>query len=119
MADTDVLELPLLPKYPNYRFGATIGGSEYLFDPRWNSRDAAWYMDVREISLTPIVLGMKIVLGTYLGRRSNHKLFREGVLVAVDLDRSGLDATYDDFGTRIILQYIPVLELIRRLRSFR
>lgn len=115
----EALEIPLLPKFANYRFGVTIENHPYLFEPRWNTRDFAWYLNILEVTEEPIVYGVKVVLGTYLGRRSNHKLFRQGVLVAVDTTGEGRDATYDDFGTRVILEYIPVLELIRRLRAFR
>lgn len=113
------LELPLLPKFSNYRFGVTIETVSYLFDFRWNTRDRAWYMDVRKVNEEAIVLGAKVVLGTYLGRRSNHRLFKRGVFVVVDTDGSGLDATYDDFGTRIVISYIPIMELLFRLRKQR
>lgn len=112
-----VLEMPLLPKFPNFRFGSTIDTVPYLFDVRWNSRDEAWYMDVLESSEKPIVLGLKLVLGTYVGRRCNHALFKQGVFIVSDTSGSGRDATFDDFGTRVILMYIPIDELIRRLGS--
>lgn len=113
----DALELPLAPTFSNYRFASTIEGTPYLFDVRWNTRDAAWYMDVLEVDQTPIQHGIKLVLGAYLGRRSNHRLFLNGVFVMVDTSGARRDATYDDLGTRVILEYIPVLELIRRLRG--
>lgn len=114
-----VLEMPLLPRLGgNYRFGATIESTPYLFDVRWNSRDAAWYMDVLEASEQPIVLGIKLVLGAYLGRRSNHRLFKRGVFMMLDTSDAGRDATYDDLGERVILVYMPIDELIRRLGSY-
>lgn len=110
-----VFEMPLLPKYGNYRFAATIDTVPYLFDLRWNTRDAAWYMDVLEASGDSIVYGIKLVLGAYLGRRTNHDLFKQGVFVLVDTSRQGKDPTYDDLGTRVILTYLPINELINRL----
>jgi hypothetical protein len=130
-SDTVAIELPITPVIDGQRVGAfrvstVILGVPYIIDGRWNSRanfdpdtltwSGAWYIDILEVDLKPIVYGMKIVLGTYLGRRSNHKLFREGVLVAVDMTGGSVDATYDTLGTRVVLEYIPVKELLRRLR---
>lgn len=113
------IEIPLTPSLGSYRFGAVIETVPYLFDVRWNVRDQGWYMDVRESDETPIVLGIKLVLGVYLGRRSNHDLFRNGVLVMVDLSIQGKDAGFDDLGVRVVMQYIPVLDLIQRIQDVR
>lgn len=118
---TRALLLPILPEVSGvrvgqFRVGTTIENIQYIFDGRWNSRDAAWYLDLYEIDQTPIITGLKVVLGCYLGRRVNHRLFRDGVLVAVDLSGQHKDATFDDFGVRVVLEWIPVLELLRRLK---
>lgn len=107
-----VLILPLQPSVGNYRFSTTITDVTYIFDVRWNSRDVAWYMDVYEANLTPIIYGIKIVLGVYLGRCSRHRLFRQGVMVAVDTTSQGREATFDDLGTRVEVKYIPAEVLL-------
>jgi hypothetical protein len=112
------LEIPLVPSIGSYRFGTAIDTVPYLFDVRWNTRDQAWYLDVLETDETPIVRGVKIVLGAYLGRRSNHPLFKNGVLVASDTSGATRDATFDDLGTRVKLQYIPVLDLMQRQQDY-
>ncbi len=109
------IELPFVPSLANYRVGTTIEGTSYLFDVRYNSRTKAFYLDIRELSAKLIVAGVKVVLGAYLGRRSNHKLFRSGVLVAVDLTDRQREATLDDFGVRVVIEYIPILDLMVRL----
>lgn len=114
MSDGAVI-LPVVPSVGLYRFGTSILGSPYIFDVRWNSREFAWYMDVLEIDETPIVYGIKIVLGVFLGRRSRHKLFTQGVLIAGDSSGVDREATFDDLGTRIKLIYIPVVELMTRV----
>lgn len=113
----DILEIPLLPKFGAYRFGVTIETRPYLFEMRWNTRAPAWYMNVREVDLKPIVLGVRVVLGAYLGRRSNHRLFSRGVLVAVDTEQRGREATFDSFGSTFVMRWIPIPELILRLGS--
>ena len=112
------VEVPFVPSIGYYRFGTTLVERPYIFDVRWNSRDESWRFDVREVDETLIIAGVKIVLGAYLGRVSSHRLFKEGVFVAVDLSGQRRDATYDDLGTRVVVEYIPVLELIARLSRF-
>lgn len=111
------LEIPLTPSIGSYRFGTVIETVAYIFDVRWNVRAQAWYMDIREADETPIILGVRLVLGVYLGRRSNHDLFKNGVLIAVDLGIHGRDAGFDDLGVRVVLKYIPVLDLIQLIQD--
>lgn len=110
-----VVELPITPSVPNQRFGTTIENRSYIFDVRWNARERYWYMDVREIDETPIALGLKLVLGAFLGRAAEHPLFREGAMIAVDLTSTGTEALLDDLGTRVVVKYIPSLDLLTRI----
>lgn len=119
--------LPLRPGIPSFRFGTALNATQYVFDVRWNARahwDAvkrvyigAFYMDISEITEKLIIANVKIVLGAYLGRRSNHPLFRDGVFVAVDTTDSGREATLGDLGVRVQVAYIPVIDLLIRLGS--
>lgn len=104
--------LPFVPSIPFYEFGTTLDNVEYIFNVRWNGRDEAWYFDVNESDGTPIVRGVKVVLGGYLGRWVEHPLFREGVLVAVDLSDAGQDAGFDDFGTRVVVMRMTLDEVL-------
>lgn len=106
------LLLPFVPSIPFYRFSTTLDNVEYVFDVRWNNRDAAWYFDVSETDNTPIAQGIKVVLGTYLGRWVNHTLFRDGVIVAVDLSDAGREATLDDLGTRVQIMRLGLEEVL-------
>jgi hypothetical protein len=115
VSDSASVIVPFVGSIANYRFGTQIQGTTYIFDVYWNSRDAAWYFHVRDISETMIQAGIKIVLGAYLGRRSNDPLFRDGVFVAVDLANKGQEAGFDDLGSRVLVQYIPAEELMVRL----
>ncbi len=111
------IEIPFAPSIGEYDFTSVIGGIAYVFDVRWNARAAAWFFDVREASGIFVMRGIKIVLGCYLGRLSNHPLFANGVMVAVDLSGAEREATFDDLGRRVAIQYIPVLDLIVRLQQ--
>lgn len=119
--------IPFVPSVPNYRLATIIEDVEYLFDVRWNARDnvdpetgealGAWYFDVRESDETPIACGLKIVLGTYIGRHVNHTLFRDGVFVAVDTERTRREATLHDLGTRVQVRRYTIPEIVGGARE--
>jgi len=106
------VELPLIPSVPFYTFGVDLEDLTYLIEMRWNGRDLAWYMSIMEEDETPIRMGIKVVLGTFLGRRSVNPLFPPGLLAAVDLTGQGQDATLDDLGTRVVVYYYTAEEIL-------
>lgn len=106
------VELPLIPTEPFYTFGVDLENSTYFIEMRWNGRDGAWYMSVMKEDETPIRMGIKVVLGTFLGRRSVNPKFPPGILVAVDLTGEGRDATLDDLGTRVVVYYYTAEEIL-------
>jgi len=93
--------LPFQPSENNYRLRVPLDNVLYLFDVRWNSRDAAWYFDIREDDETEILMGIKIVLGGKLGQTSTHPFFSTRILTVIDTSREGVDARFDDLGGRI------------------
>lgn len=110
--------LPLIPSEPHYIFRTTLNDTQYSFDVRWNSRDQAWYFDMFDREGVSIVLGAKIVLGTYLGRRSTHDFFATNILVAVDESGQNRDAGFDDLGTRVNVYHLTSTELAGAIYSF-
>jgi len=109
--------LPLQPSVGTYRFRSVLQTVEYGFRMRWNSRDSSWYLDVREADQTPIALGLRVVLGAYLGRVSTHFIFRNGALVArVPHGDDRREAGFDDMGTRVQLWYFDRAEVIQEMQ---
>jgi hypothetical protein len=102
--------IPFSPSIGNYRFGCTIGSSPYLFDVVWNARDGAWYFDLLSADQTQIYTSIKIVIGTALGRLCVNPAFPSGVFEAIDLSGAGLDAGFDDLGTRVVVYYYTAAE---------
>lgn len=111
--------LPFVPSVPYYRFRTSIENVAYIFDVRWNVRDAAWYFDLLETDETPIALGVKIVLGMSLARRIKHPLFRNGTLVAIDTSGKLREPGLDDLGTRVQIRYYTVYDIIAVIHSAR
>lgn len=103
-------EVPFKPSIPDQQFSVQIGDAEYVFRALWNTRASRWFLDVSEINGTPIIRSVAIVLGTFLGRRSTHRLFSEGCLVAIDTTNQSLDAGLDDLGTRVVVRYFEAME---------
>lgn len=93
--------LPFKPSIPDYRMGVAIDQAQYTFEVRWNDRDKSWYFNMLEADGTPIIHGVRIVLGMYLGRRSLHDFFQHNVLIAIDTSNQGREAGLDDLGTRV------------------
>lgn len=106
----NVAQLPLVGSEAFQRFGTTLLGTFYLFDFRWNTRDGAWYFDLLDEFESPIVSGVKVVLGVELGRRTTDQRMPKGVFWAADLSAQGLDATLDDLGTRVVIYFYPFTE---------
>lgn len=104
------------------KFSTTLGTTQYGFRARWNARDnldpatgvprGAWYFDVSGDNGDTIATGIKIVLGAYLGRQFNHPLFRNSVLVAVDLSGKSREAGIDDLGTRVVVMQLSTAEVL-------
>ena len=109
--------VPLSPSLPWYRLNTSLDGKDgpvtpYIFDVRWNERDQAWYFDLLDGSETIIASGLKIVLGAYIGRTTQHAFFKTGALVAIDTTGQGLDAGFDDLGTRVKLFRLTLPDII-------
>lgn len=109
--------LPLVPSIPSYRRTTTIDGAPYHLDLRWNARDAAWFLDILEIDGTPIARGVKVVLGTYLARYTDHPLTRQGVLIAIDTSGDRRDAGLDDLGARVEVRWYSQIEIVGVARA--
>jgi hypothetical protein len=110
------LIIPFDSSNPISKFSTTLvtsdGNVQFGFRARWNSRDSAWYMDISDDTGTTIASGIKIVLGAYLGRQFEHALFRDGVIVAVDLSGKGIDAGIDDLGTRVQVMQLTTADVL-------
>lgn len=107
--------LPVQPSLGAFNFTASIDDVQYRFTFRWNSTEAAWFMDVAEFDGTAILNGVKIVCGVYLGRHSNHPLLLNGVFVARSNAPVHRDPGFDDLGVTVQLLYFNRADYIAEL----
>jgi len=79
---------------------------------RWSTREACWYMNVRdEDEIAPFVEGVKVVVGWQLGRRAASVRNALGLFCAVDLSGAATDPGINDLGDRVQLLYYSRDEL--------
>lgn len=94
--------------------GVVLAGAQYNLTLRYNQTDDAWYMDVADFEDNMIAVGLKLVLGAYIGRQSTHPLFLNGAFFLVDTTDEGREATFQDLGTRVVLSYWLAQEIAVR-----
>jgi hypothetical protein len=100
--------LPFTQSVNNERVGVALEDARYYFFRRWNSRDAAWYMDIRAEDDSAVALGVKLVLGVSLGRRSTHAFFQKHALYVIDTTGQNRDAAYDELGGRVQVLHLSL-----------
>lgn len=104
--------LPFTPGLAGQRLELTLAGSQCVFVSYWNDVEKSHYLDVFEIDDTPIIRGLKVVLGVNFVRRSTHPLFVGRALFAVDESNTGVEAGIDDLGGRVTILYLTELDLL-------
>lgn len=105
--------LPLVPSVGDYTFTTTINGNTYNFRVRWNARASLWFIDVADPSNVPIASGIAVVLGEPLGISFAYTdPFMTGRFFARDTTGANREATFDDLGLRVIVEYWSLNDLI-------
>jgi hypothetical protein len=90
-----------------------LDGTLYEFRFRYNDRGAAWYFDLIDENESAIIYGRKIVVSWPLfGWREVDSRLPGGRLLACDTTDADLDPTLEDFGARVVLQYIEAVDIV-------
>lgn len=105
-----IFKIPLRTDLTHYEFSITLDGVAYLLELRWNTREEAWYLDIRLEDKTDVVTGIKVVLGFPLGRRSQHAKRPPGILLALDTSGRDIEPGISDLGGRVELLYLDKAE---------
>lgn len=110
--------LPFTPSDSHYDFTVTLGDASYIFEVKWNSRDDHWYFDMYDADENPMVTGVKVVLGTFLGRKSAHPFFANNIIQAIDTTFSNQDPTFDDIGRRVFIEHLTYKEYLASINTY-
>jgi hypothetical protein len=100
------LVLPATSDAPWYDFEATLEGSTYRFELRWNGRSGAWFLSLQDAAGDVIAAGRRVVLGAQLLGRSADARLPPGTLLAVDTSGTDEEAGRDELGERVQLVYV-------------
>lgn len=101
--------IPFQPSVPSYRMSVAIEATNFVLDVYYNERDSAWYFDLLDSEESPIISGVKVVLGTPLLRTVDERA-PGGVWIAHDTTNSGVEAGLDDLGGRVVVEYYTEAE---------
>lgn len=105
------LKIPIKVTSPDFSFPIELDGATWIFRFRWNHRMEQWRMDVFDAEGNALVRSVGVVINTpLLNRFAYMGNLPPGVLMALDNSGQTLDATYDDFGTRVELFYLTAEE---------
>ena len=92
---------------PFYTMTVPLDGTDYLFEFRFNQREACWYFDISLTDGTLLVAGVKVVCHRPLLRRFADTRLPKGILIAAsnseDTDPPGIDELGE--GRRVELVY--------------
>lgn len=103
--------IPTDTELASYRMTVTLDGSDYVLDFEWSQREACWYVSLLDQNEAPIAMGIKIVVEWDLLRLCVNDARPLGKLVAHDTSGQGLDAGFDELGTRVELLYFEAADV--------
>jgi len=101
------------PTRSNETQQVSLSGRLYTLRWLWNERDARWFMDLALSDGTPIVSGVRVVVGWDLLASVTHESRPPGAIIFFDHTTSdetlrGDDPGLDDFGDRVVGYYVTL-----------
>jgi hypothetical protein len=100
-------EVPIIYNDAAFKMRTTLDNVEVVLDFEWNSRTSLWTMSIYDAAENPLVLGLALVVDTFLiGKFRNPGLPPEE-LVLYDSSGKHVEAGRDDLGDRCKLFYGP------------
>lgn len=91
-----------------FAYTVTLDGSVFSFFFRWNRRDSSFYLDIGDDNGVAVVRDVRMVLATDVLAPYKSVSVPQGSLNIVDTSNADLEATLEDFGDRVQLQYVEV-----------
>lgn len=103
--------IPIGNQYAATTQEVVIDNKLLRLDVHWNTRGEFWSLDIYDDQAEPIVLGIKLVLGTGLLDRYTSPKLPRGELMLVDTTDTLAKVGYDDLGTSALLVFMSAEEL--------
>lgn len=100
------LLIPTSQTLPRYRERITLDGEPYIFTFRWNTRAAAWFLDVADGDGVMLVAGRRCVIDNSMLVQFGHiPGIPPGIVTVYDTSRRSAPPQLEDFGTRCLCLY--------------
>lgn len=107
-----VLQIPTRSDIDSYSFTIDLDGKTYGFSFHFNGRMQIWLFSISTENGLPLVESVPVLVNTdVLGRYTSEDL-PPGHILFVDKSGANLDPGLDDLGSRVIMFYIDVAEVI-------
>ena len=100
------------PKLSRYVQRTRLGRRDYLLTFDWNGRDNHWYLSIALEDQTPVVSGVKLVVGTPLLRSVPGVNRPEGDILAIDTTGKHGDPTLETLGSSVLLMYVDPTDVV-------
>ena len=101
-----IVVIPVNPGLLNYEFRIDLDGVTYTLGIRFNSREDRWFLDVKDASETPIILGIKVILNVDLIGRFQQAELPSGELFVLNSDSDEeVEPGAGDLGENTLLLY--------------
>lgn len=97
--------IPIEPGVPDQVFETSFEETKFILRARWNYRMGLWFLDIHDDIDEPIVYGLALVLGAYIGRRVADSRKPPGLFIMSDLSGRSEEAGLDDITDRVGLYY--------------
>lgn len=100
-----MLQLPVRNDFPAYEFQVELEGRIYILGFRFNTRANRWFMDIKDQSQTPIIMGILVQQGVPLTRYYVREALPPGNFWAIDQTGEAKEPDRENFGVDLILIY--------------
>jgi hypothetical protein len=109
MAHGTLFQIPCYANLTHYDMQVVLDDVTFTLEFRWNTREQAWYMHVKQQDDTDVLDSVKIVINWPLAARYRDPRLPLGYFLAVDSSAAQQDPGISDLGDRVQLYYVPVL----------
>jgi len=109
------LLIPTSTAFSSYVQRTTLDGVDYLLRFQFNQRLGRWFCDVRDVTESPIAMGLPIVVNYEIGRWVIDERWIAGRIATLDQeaadDQAAIDPGLRDLGARVLMTYLEAEEL--------
>lgn len=105
------LEIPCDPALTHYQMQIVLGTATYTLEFKLNTREDAWYWDLKDQTEDPIISGMRMVVDWPMGFRTTDPRRPAGVFLATDTTGKQKDPGAGELGGRVKLEFWDASEL--------